>query len=152
MMIRAFLTRLRDNERGAAIIELALVAPILATMTIGVIDLSNAFGRKLALEQAAHRAIEKIMNTTASDTVEATLQNEAAKQANVSASNVEVTFRIECNGSETQADDCAEGETMSQWINVEVTDTYTPMFSKTYEWMSGSGVFNLKGEAGIRTQ
>ena len=33
-------------------------------MTIGVVDISNAFGRKLTLEQAAQRAIEKIMQTT----------------------------------------------------------------------------------------
>jgi Flp pilus assembly protein TadG len=151
-MIRSFLKRLRRDDQGAAIIELALVAPILATMTIGVIDLSSAFGRKLALEQAAHRAIEKIMNTTADDTVEATLQKEAAKQANVPIGSVEVTFRVECDGSETQAADCADGQTMSQWINVEVNDTYTPMFSKTYEWFGGSGAIDLKGEAGIRTQ
>lgn len=151
-MLSRLLSRLRRNERGAAVIELALVAPILATMTIGVIDLSNAFGRKLALEQAAHRAIEKIMNTTANDTVEATLQAEAAKQADVPATSVEVTFRRECNGTETLADDCAPGQTMSQWINVEVSDSYEPMFSKTYEWLGGSGSFDLKGEAGIRTQ
>ena len=48
--------KLRDlfgNEKGAAIIELALVAPIFALMTVGVVDMSNAFSRKLALEQGA---------------------------------------------------------------------------------------------------
>ena len=151
-MLRKLLSRLRRNERGAVLIELALVAPMLAMLTIGMIDLSNAFGSKLALEQAAHRAIEKIMNTTADSTVEATLQEEAAEQADVSTSNVTVQFRRECDGTETQADECATGQVMSQWISVEVSDTYEPMFSKTYEWISGDGVFNLKGEAGIRTQ
>lgn len=152
MTIRNLFTSLRENERGAALIELALVAPILATMTIGVIDLSNAFGRKLALEQAAQRAIEKVMNTTADDTVEATLQAEAAKQASVPLSDVTVTFRLECNGTQTDADDCPAGQTMSQWINVEVKDTYEPMFNVRFGAARTKGYYELKGEAGIRTQ
>lgn len=151
-MLRPLLSRLRRDERGAAVIELAFVAPILATMTIGVIDLSSAFGRKLALEQAAQRAIEKIMNTTANDTVEATLQQEAAKQANVPASDVTVTFRLECNGTYTTADSCPNGQTMSQWINVEVRGTYDPMFDVTFGGVAADGLYHLKGEAGIRTQ
>jgi len=56
--------KLFRNDRGAAIIELALVAPVLALMTIGIVDMSNAYSRKLGLEQGAQRAIEKIMQTT----------------------------------------------------------------------------------------
>ena len=52
--------RLSQDEGGASIIELALVAPILATLLIGMVDLSRAYSRKLMLEQAAQRAIEKI--------------------------------------------------------------------------------------------
>ena len=33
-------------------------------MAIGIVDMSNAFSRKLTLEQGAQRAIEKIMQTT----------------------------------------------------------------------------------------
>ena len=99
------------DQRGAAIIELALVAPVFALMTIGIVDMSNAFSRKLALEQAAQRAIEKIMQTTETDTVEGTLTTEAICQANgtnadgscktspLTASNVAITWRRECTDS-----------------------------------------------------
>jgi len=53
-MIRLF-RRLRSDERGAAVIELALTAPILATLVIGIVDISNAYSRQLSLEQAAPR-------------------------------------------------------------------------------------------------
>ena len=104
-------SHLRDDERGAAVIELAMVAPMLALMTIGVVDLSNAYSRKLALEQGAQRAIEKVMQTTELDTVENTLTTEAVCQVNgmnangtcktspISAANVTVTYRLECNNS-----------------------------------------------------
>ena len=65
------------EEDGAAVIELALIAPVLALTVIGIVDMSNAYSRKLALEQAAQRAVEKIAQTTETATVEATLANEA---------------------------------------------------------------------------
>ena len=97
-------------ERGAAVIEFAIVAPIFALLTIGVVDMSNAFSRKLALEQGAQRAIEKIMQTTGTTTVEDTVKTEAVCQVNgvnadstcktspISANNVTVTYRLECTG------------------------------------------------------
>lgn len=150
-MIKRFLKLARDN-RGAAIVEMAMVAPILATMIVGVVDLSNAFGRKLKLEQASQRAIEKIMNTTADDTVEATLQSEAATQAGVPTSNVTVTYRLECNGSATSADDCASGETASEWISVEVVDKYTPLFPIRFAGINGDGTYHIKSTAGMRIE
>src|SRR6476646_6092840 len=80
-MIRP-LNPIAADEQGAAMIELALIAPVLALLAIGVIDISNAFSRKLALEQGAQRAIEKIMQTTDDDTVESTLKTEAICQVN----------------------------------------------------------------------
>ena len=109
---------LRRDERGAAIIELALVAPVFALMTIGIVDMSNAFSRKLALEQGAQRAIEKVMQTTETTTVENTLTTEAICQVNgtnadgtcktspLTSSNVAVTWRRECtdaSGTMSQA-------------------------------------------------
>ncbi|MDP9085899.1 MAG: pilus assembly protein, partial [Pseudomonadota bacterium] len=81
-MKRLPVRRLAASERGAVIIELAIVAPVMAMLAIGVVDMSNAFSRKLALEQGAQRAIEKIMQTTDDTTVEATLASEAVCQVN----------------------------------------------------------------------
>ena len=74
--------KLVNDDRGAALIELAMVAPVLLTLMVGVIDMSNVYSRKLAIEQGAHRAIEKIMQTTEDSTVEATLSNEVICQVN----------------------------------------------------------------------
>ena len=59
------LVKLAREDRGAAVIELALIAPVLALLIIGVTDISIAYGRKLELEQAVQRSIEKVMQTTA---------------------------------------------------------------------------------------
>lgn len=150
-MLKRFRLLVRDS-RGAAIVEMAMVAPVLATMIVGVVDLSNGFGRKLKLEQAAQRGIEKIMNTSANSTVEATLQSEAATQADVPLSNVTVTYRLECNGSVTSATSCPAGQTSSQWISVDVTDKYKPLFPFHLKGINGDGTYHIKATAGMRIQ
>src|SRR5690242_2997078 len=100
--------KLLRSQKGAAIIELAMVAPVFALMTIGIVDMSNAYSRKLSLEQGAQRAIEKIMQTTQDDTVDDTLKTEAVCQVNgtnadgsckgspITSSDVDVDHLLEC--------------------------------------------------------
>jgi len=107
-MSRLHRIRLLTNDRGAAVIEMALVAPVLALGVIGIVDVSNAYSRKLALEQGAQRAVEKIANTTENATVENTLANEVQCQVNgstttTSTSGGTTTSTTTCNTSPTQA-------------------------------------------------
>jgi Flp pilus assembly protein TadG len=170
---------LRANDRGAAVIELALIAPVFALMVVGIVDMSNAYSRKLALEQGAQRAIERIMQSTANDTVEGTLTTEAVCQVNgtnangtcktspITAANVTVTFRLECKANNSAGtittqtstdpvafDDlfCNVGETESRYIQVRVTDKYTPMFSIHFLGLDADGTYHLSATAGMRTQ
>ena len=170
--------RLLANERGAAVIEMALVAPFLALGIIGIVDMSNAYSRKLALEQGAQRAIEKIAQTTESTTVEATLANEAVCQVNgmnsdgtcktspISTSNVVVTWRLECTDSSGNissqstnvsatydAFTCGAG-TVSQarYVQVNVTDKYYPLFPVHFaSFTSSDSSYHLSATAGART-
>lgn len=175
---------LLSNERGAAIIELAIVAPILALGVIGIVDMSNAYSRKLALEQGAQRAIEKIMQTTQESTVESTLASEAVCQVDgvnsdgtcktspITTSNVTVTWRRECStsagaltttaaGNSTpqtyttsaayDADPCSSGSKEADYIQVALTDKYTPMFSTHFgSYNSSDGAYDISATAGVR--
>jgi Flp pilus assembly protein TadG len=148
-MIKRLRTLARDT-RGAAIVELAIVSPMIALLTVGVVDMSNGFNKKLKIEQAAQRAIEKIMNTSASDTIENTLAAEAAHQGGVPLDNVTVTYRLECDGAETDAEECGEDQKTSQWITVTVTDEYQPLFTRRFG--PGTGAYQLSATAGVRIQ
>lgn len=144
------LKNLSRDDRGAVIVELAIVAPMIALLTVGIVDMSNGFSRKLKIEQAAQRSIEKIMNTSASDTIENTLAAEAAAQANVPLDNVTVAYRLECDGVVTDADECGEDQESSQWISVTVTDKYEPMFARHFGGINGDGTYHLEATAGVR--
>lgn len=171
-VMKRTMRNLRDNDRGAAIIELAIIAPIFALMTIGIVDMSNAYSRKLALEQGAQRAIEKIMQTTQDDTVEGTLATEAVCQVNgttngvcnsgpITTANVTVTDRLECVDNTSGAitvmadptDDCTSSQTETRYIQITVNDKYTPMFPIHFAGLSSSdGTYHISATAGMRTQ
>lgn len=174
-MMLALRNKLFADQGGAAIIELALVAPIFALMTIGVVDISNAYSRKLAVEQGAQRAVEKIMQTTQDDTVENTLKQEARCQVNgvtngtcnttpVTDSDVTVTWRLECNSggtitAQTATDPtvfdtltCTGGATEARYIQVTVNDKYSPMFPIRFSGLDADGTYHVSATAGMRTQ
>jgi len=155
-MIRA-LSTLRRDDRGAAIIELAIVAPVLALITVGVVDMSNGFATKLKLEQASQRAIEKIMQTTGNGTAEETIIAEAATQADVPAENVTVTYRLECDGTvqDDPESECLETQETAKWVTVTVSDKYEPLFAMKLFKFSGlesDGTYHISAKAGMRTQ
>jgi Flp pilus assembly protein TadG len=164
-MRRNWLKLARDN-RGAAIIEMALVAPLLATVVIGMTDLSRAYSEKLLLEQAAQRSIEKAMQGMQGDdstTIFQTLKAEAAATAGVNQSAVTVRFWLECNGvsqnsnpSTMQSDYekvCASAsDVYSRHVEVSIQKTYTPMFSTRWMGANSDGSFTLVGESGLRVQ
>lgn len=175
-MRRGCFRRLAANERGAIIIELALVAPVLAALAVGVVDMSNAFSRKLALEQGAQRAIEKIMQTTDDTTVELTLATEAVCQVNgttngvcnaspITIGDVTVTYTLECTASggavTTQSNTnptlfntytCASGSSAARYISVKVDDKYTPIFPYHFSSFNGDGSYHISATAGMRMQ
>src|SRR6266404_6211985 len=151
-MSRFPIRRLLKNERAAAVIEMAMVAPVLALGVIGIVDVSNAYSKKLALEQGAQRAIEKIMNTTETSSVEATLANEAVCQVNgtttsgsvttcntspITASNVTVSWTLDCTVGGTMTAQTTTSSTTydgyvtactgtkAGYVQVTVTDKYT---------------------------
>jgi Flp pilus assembly protein TadG len=158
------LRSLRRDRSGAVVIEFAFVAPVLALMTVGVVDMSNAFGKKLMLEQAAQRSIEKVMQTTGETTVEDTIaleavcqyngtnENGTCKTAPITTANVTVIHRLECDGVLTTNPDCDEDQTESRWIRVEVRDNYQPMFALHFAGLNDDGTYHLRAIAGMRTE
>lgn len=178
-MITFDVRKLARDDQGAALIELAIVAPMLALVAIGIVDISNAFNHKLTLEQGAQRAIEKIIQTTADNTVEATLKAEAVCQVNgtnaqgvcnaspITTSNVTVTFRLECidsaggivsekssNSSEFDNFVCS-GSAVKQarYIQVAISDRYAPVFLTHFAGYDKSdGKYPISAVAGMRTK
>ena len=178
-MMSDLANKLRANDRGAAVIEMALIAPVFALTVIGIVDMSNAYSRKLGAEQGAQRAIEKIMQTTETSTVANTLKTEAVCQVNglntdgtcktspITTSDVTVTYRLECKTTSGtiatvytttdvaihDATYCPTDQKEQRYLEVRVQDKYTPMFPIRFaSFTSADGTYHVSATAGMRTQ
>lgn len=159
----ARLRSIRADERGASVIELALAAPFLATIVIGMTDVSRAYSMKLQLEQAAQRSIEKVQQQASGSNDYSTLSSEAntaATAAGYSNSTVAVKYWLECNGTVTEqstgaalSSSCSNGQTYARYVTVTITNYYTPMFAQTFfASRNADGTVTVSGYSGIRVQ
>lgn len=155
------LRSLARDERGASLIEMGLMLPVLGSLLIGMVDISRAYSAKLQLEQSAYRAIEKVQQYNTNSSTYTTLQTEAASAAqaagftSVTTSDVTIDYWLECNGTR-QADyntPCSSGQTYARWVTVDITAKFTPMFaSSRWPGSNSDGTYTLHGQAGLRTQ
>lgn len=158
----SILAKLRRDERGSSLVELALVLPLLGTFVVGMVDISRGYSAKLQLEQAAQRSIEKAMNGKKKVALFDTLVAEAMAAANVPSSAVTVRYWLECNGvsqntgTSSMASDyekkCGDDIPYARYVNVKIQKTYTPMFQIKWAGANADGTFSLVGQAGIRVQ
>ncbi len=145
------LTSLLRESAGTVTIELAMVAPILAAMLIGLIDISNAYSAKLRLEQVSQRTIEKVMQNGFSVAQAATLKTEAEAAAGAG-TTATVTFWLECDGTPktgatpaaAYASGCADGEQYARYVQVSIAKAQTALI-----W---ERTWNITGVAGVRVQ
>jgi Flp pilus assembly protein TadG len=160
-MTRRIVPSLARDERGAAIIEMALLLPVLGTVVIGVADISRAYSQKLILEQAAYRAIEKVQQYQSTESTYNTLQNDVVSAAadagftDVTTSNVTIDYWLECSGvRQTDYDSsCSTSGATARWISIDVTHSFTPMFaSNIWPGSNSDGSYTLHGRAYLRTQ
>ena len=154
MRARNSFAALRRDHRGTAVMELALVAPIFATMLIGMVDIGRGYSMKLLLEQAAQRSIEKVMNGQADRGSAAALKTEAATVAAVAESAVTVDFWLECDSARQSNYDstCSTGAVSRRYLTVQITKIFTPMFATKWLGANSDGTFTVIGKTGVRTQ
>ena len=162
-MMFSMIMRLPASERGAALVELALVAPLMAAMVIGMTDLSRAFSMKLRLEQAAQRTIEKVQQqrsvTTSSynDALSTEAGNAAAEAGFSTGNTITPDSWRECGSSTTHQDftgDCASSsDAVARYVSVEIANSFTPMFpSRLWPNANSNGDMVVRGYASVRIQ
>lgn len=133
---------LRD-DRGVSVIEFGFLVPILAFMLLGMLDLANGYTRKMAVENAVARAMEKVSVLAVQDDYNFLKAEVVNAYPSVTASSVIVepyamcdttkmpTFRSECG---FRAD--ATPEEISRYVRLRVEHRWTP----TFNW----GAFGLR--------
>ena len=164
MIARGFLS-LRSDQRGAAIIELALAAPILAAIVIGMSDLARGYSMKLMLEQAAQRTIEQVENqksvASAYDTTVRTEATNAMTDAGYATGNtITPDSWAECSSNGTTwtrtasfTTDCTGSDISARYVKVTISRKFAPMVrSRAWPGANSDGTITVSGSAEVRIQ
>lgn len=164
------LRNLRDCDRGASIVEMALAAPILASLLLGMVELSRAYSDRLILEQAAQRTIEKVAQQRTPSSDYSSLRTEAAIAADITVTQNNPLVRqwLECTatdangtptgapvdqGDNTLANQCPnDTDIPGRYVTISIEKTFTPILGSRYLGANPDGTYTLTGEAGIRIQ
>src|SRR5688500_450649 len=97
------LKRLRGDERGVSVIELGLVAPVVALFIAGIIDLSQGLAQRFQMQQAVNRTLELVLShppeadADENEVDYSFIAAEAAAVAGVEEDQVTITTWLQCN-------------------------------------------------------
>lgn len=157
--------RLSGDERGAAIIELALAAPVLAAIVIGMSDMARAYSLKLQLEQAAQRTIEQVeqqksVATSYNTAITAEATSAMTDLGLTSGNTITPDSWVECSSNGTTwtrqtnfTDSCATSDTTARYVSVTIARKYTPLFrSRAWPNANADGTLNVNAYAELRIQ
>ena len=144
--MRLRLPPLARDERGTSLIEFGFLAPFLAVLAMGIIDLSRGLAERFAIQQAVNRSLELVQArpavaaATATDLDYSFAVTEARTAAGTGAT-VTMTRWLECNGVE-QANvtgSCADGEDAARYLRIRVTKNFEGDFYFSTIRMSATG-------------
>jgi Flp pilus assembly protein TadG len=122
---RLLRARLRPAEEGGALVEMALVLPILAMLVLGLMSVATMFMNYLDLTEATGSAAQHLaeIRTTTTNPCQDTYTALTAAAPNLTAANITLNFNF--NGTTTSGDTCAGYQTyLSQGEPVSVTAGY----------------------------
>ena len=142
------LRSIAGDERGASLVEFGFLAPVLALLVMGIIDLSKALSDRFTLQQAVNRSLELLQArpvvADASGEVDyGFVEEEAMSAAGVPEDQVDVTDWQECNGvASTSA--CAEGQDSARYLRVRITKNFQGQFFLGATPMAASGTLRIQ--------
>ena len=113
---------------GVALVEMAFVAPVLAVIALGLVDIAFYAANKIQAQQALNRGLEMAMmagpSVSASD-----IREQAALQADVPLDAVTVSSRLECAGVVTDWNsNCGSGQETAREFQIDISTVFVPAF------------------------
>ena len=148
--------RILRHSKGTSTLELAFVLPMGMMLLLGGVDASLGYAEKLRVEAAAARAIEQITAYSRVKTNYTASAAEAAAAAQVSVSDVTVTYWLECNNV-VQASFIAtcsnNSDQIARFVKVVVRGKFEPVVNfARFLQTDSNGLVRLEGDATVRIQ
>lgn len=134
--MRRVFSRLRDCRRGVMAIESVIVAPVLILMALGAFQAGSMVSRQQELQSGATDVAAIILATAQSNgngVSSADIKTVVMSSLNLTDSQVTLLQRYRCGNATTMTDDadsCASGVQRYEYVLIQLSDTYTPVWAK----------------------
>lgn len=127
------LSQLVSCTRGTAVIETALVAPVLAIMAVGTFEAGTMVQKQQELQSAASEAEAIILAAAAGSGVNSTqLKDMLAVSTGLPKANITLAAKFRCNNADSlvnSASSCGSGQRAYEFVQVTFTSRYTPTWA-----------------------
>lgn len=131
--LRKYLHVALASEQGTAVIETAIVTPVLLLLSLGAFDASGIVARQNELQNAADVAAGATL-ASSPDTAQklATLKAVVVASTGLSSSNVDAAFIYRCgtNPNYVQSSASCASDPYTTYVQITLHDVYTPSWSK----------------------
>ena len=127
------MARLSRNEDGSMVVETAIVLPTLVMMALGGFEASQIVSRENELQLAVAEGAAIVLATIPEEQSELDVIEDIIEQsAGLPDGKVRLEKRYRCNADAsltTDVNSCATGAVISEFIHLNVWDTYTPIWT-----------------------
>ncbi|MFA9201690.1 MAG: TadE/TadG family type IV pilus assembly protein [Cypionkella sp.] len=134
-MIRT-IRRLWADRAGSMAVETAIVAPVLATMTLGAFEASVMLSRQQQLQSAANQAAEIVLAASNGSGVSSNdLKTIIVSSLGLQSNQLTIVPRYRCDDAATLLatapgpSDCPSSKPVYQYVQLTLTETYTPTWT-----------------------
>lgn len=126
--MRNLIHRLSFETRGTSLIELAIVAPVLAGLLLGMVDGSLLVQRRIELQEVAAQLANIAASKAPTTSTITDLTAVASSMAGIPQNQVTLTLGIRCNNGSIKALDatCNAGEQHSTIMTIRLQDEFGP--------------------------
>lgn len=132
----ALLRSMLRDVRGSMAIETALIAPVLAAMTLGTFEVSSMLSRQQQLQSAANEASEIILAASAGSGISSgDLKTIIVSSLGLQSNQLTIVARYRCDDSSTllttvpTGGACPSSKPVYQYVQLTLTETYTPFWA-----------------------
>jgi Flp pilus assembly protein TadG len=112
----------RQKRKGAAVVEFALAAPLLATLVVGMFEVSRGIMVKQVLSDAARKACRTGIQPNKANTDITSEVNNILSDNNISSSGATITILV--NGSAVDASTAQQNDQISVQVSIPVSKIY----------------------------
>ena len=131
-MMRKLLSFLGDN-RGSVVVETALVAPVLALLSLGAFQVSQAVARQHELQTGANEAASLALAGWKHDTGDINAIRQVIRRTlSLDGNQVTLARKFRCGTDTALVDDratCTPGTIVTSYLQIRLTDTYRPIWA-----------------------